>query len=227
MTNRNEPYADTRDMIAIHTVFRREFALMPALVCGVADGDDERARVVADHVTIVNSLVHHHHLSEDNSLWPMLLGRVSPEVASIVRVLEAQHESLEDTIVRIDAATKTWREQPTAESRQALAAVLDQVNVPLIEHIDLEEQRILPVMETCVTAAEWDGVVRAGAANAPLEGLALSLGMSMYEGDPEVMEHLLTLMPGDPADLKQRASQAFAAYGERIYGTATPPRSKR
>lgn len=39
MSTANEPLADARDMFAAHTLFRREFGLMPGLVRAVADGD--------------------------------------------------------------------------------------------------------------------------------------------------------------------------------------------
>ncbi|MCE7003986.1 hypothetical protein LWC34_14265 [Kibdelosporangium philippinense] len=42
--------ADTRDMSMAHTMFRREFAALPALVRTVAVGDTERADVVAEHM---------------------------------------------------------------------------------------------------------------------------------------------------------------------------------
>jgi hypothetical protein len=40
---------DGREMLMVHDVFRREFALMPALVRGVAVGDHNRAQIVRSH----------------------------------------------------------------------------------------------------------------------------------------------------------------------------------
>ncbi|HTU74373.1 MAG TPA: hypothetical protein VMG38_12720, partial [Trebonia sp.] len=56
------PYADTQDMYALHTMFRREFALLPGLVRGVAAKDEERARAVADHVRLLTLILHNHHM---------------------------------------------------------------------------------------------------------------------------------------------------------------------
>ena len=39
MTMANEPLGDARDMFAAHTLFRREFGLIPGLVLAVAAGD--------------------------------------------------------------------------------------------------------------------------------------------------------------------------------------------
>ena len=42
MTTINEPLADARDMFAVHTMFRREFGLMPGLIRAVTVGDTRR-----------------------------------------------------------------------------------------------------------------------------------------------------------------------------------------
>jgi hemerythrin-like domain-containing protein len=44
---------------------------------------------------------------------------------------------------------------PAPESREALADVLDQLIHALDEHMRLEQQRILPLAEKYITAAEW------------------------------------------------------------------------
>jgi hypothetical protein len=47
MTAINEPLADPRDMFAAHTMFRREFALIPALVRDPTVGDRPHTTLVA------------------------------------------------------------------------------------------------------------------------------------------------------------------------------------
>lgn len=226
MTTRHGPYADTRDMRAIHAVFRREFGSMPALVRGVTAGDKERAQVVADHVAVISSLLHHHHLSEDKSLWPTLLDRNAEDVARLVSMIKEQHERIERMITEIDTAIRTWRDVPSLPSGKALADAIDRMNAPLKDHMDLEEGRILPIVEQCVTAAEWARMIQEGAANAPQESLLLVFGMTMYEAEPDVIAGLLSQMPPQARTaMKEQASKAFASHSERVYGTATPPRS--
>src|SRR6476469_4858339 len=41
---------DRREMLIVHDVFRREFALMPGLIGTVAPGDRDRAGLVGDHI---------------------------------------------------------------------------------------------------------------------------------------------------------------------------------
>ena len=47
---------DGREMLMVHDVFRREFALMPAVVRGVAVGDHNRAQIVTDHIELRGAL---------------------------------------------------------------------------------------------------------------------------------------------------------------------------
>ena len=45
-----EPHFHDGEMLIVHDMFRREFALMPGLVRGVAAGDRDRAQIIGDHI---------------------------------------------------------------------------------------------------------------------------------------------------------------------------------
>lgn len=66
---------DTRDMVLVHRVFRREFGLLPLMVRGAADGDVRAAVRIAAHAREMTDALHHHHHNEDELLWPRLLQR--------------------------------------------------------------------------------------------------------------------------------------------------------
>jgi hemerythrin-like domain-containing protein len=216
LTASNGAYAHSRDMYAVHTVFRREFALMPALVRGVAAGDKERSQIVADHIKLVTTILHHHHQAEDVHLWPKLLQRGPDDVVPIVQLMESHHVHLAKICAEIESATGSF-----------LAELLDRLNPPLNEHITLEERRILPFVDKYVTAAEWDLMIREGSAEVPREAYPLIFGMVLYEAEPEYMQHRFSRMPPEAAEATKRlASQAFASHSQRVYGTATPPRSQ-
>ena len=61
---RTAPLTDTRIMPVIHTLFRRELRLASGLLRGVAEGDTARAAVVADHLALVDEVLHHHHSAD-------------------------------------------------------------------------------------------------------------------------------------------------------------------
>jgi hemerythrin-like domain-containing protein len=164
--NPNDPLPDTRDMPAAHTMFRREFALMPALVRGVKAGDKERAMVVADHIESLNTLLYHHDQGEGKHLWPKLLERAPVEAFPIVHVMERQHQSLEEIVIEVAEGIRMWRRSGAAPPAKALADALERLLSQADEHMRLEEERVLPIVEKYVTASEWDQMIQEAAAAA-------------------------------------------------------------
>ena len=104
MTTVNEPLADARDMFAAHTIFRREFGLMPGLIRAVAAGDKQRSALVADHVAFVSSILNHHHSGEDTYVWPPLQERCPGDCAALVDVMEEQHHAIHNGLLQVAQA---------------------------------------------------------------------------------------------------------------------------
>jgi hemerythrin-like domain-containing protein len=205
-------------MYTVHTMFRREYALLPGLVRAVA-AKDERAKVVADHVRLVNLILHHHHLAEDENLWPALLRRAPREIDPVIHLLEGQHEGMDVLLDEVDTRLDDWTDGADSADGEALAAVLQRLVAVLYEHMGLEEKLALPLVERYIFAAEWEAMVAAGAADIPPEVGPLVVGMLMYEG-------ALDAVPPEMRDaLGEMAPKAYAAYCERVHGTPTPPRS--
>jgi hypothetical protein len=214
------------EMLIAHDAFRREFALMPGLVRGVVAGNRDRAQIIGDHIEGATSLLHIHHVLEDDNVWPWLLDRCGEAVAPLVELMEGQHQQLAAAVRQVDDALSAWRDSPFAESRQALVDVVDRLITVLKEHLSTEEDRVVPLMEHHVTAAEWKEFLKNESAAVDPDHLPLMLGMLMYEGDPESVEQVIAAMSADARpDIRQLAAPTFAAHSQRVHGTATPPRS--
>lgn len=225
MIPENEPLADVRDMFAVHTMLRREIGCAPALVRAVEDGDRQRAEVVASHVELMNALLEQHHSGEDKHIWPRLQERVPEQIASIIEVMEKQHDAIHHGYEQVNEALGRWRAEASAATRDALADAIDQLLPILREHLALEEERVVPLIGRYLTAAEYRQVAGEGGQETPPELLPMIFGMLMYEGAPEVIDSIVAEMPSEAqAGIKQLAAQAYAGYAEQVYGTATPPR---
>jgi hemerythrin-like domain-containing protein len=221
----NEPLADVRDMYLAHTMFRREIGLAPALIRGVADGDLERAAVVADHVRLVDTVLHHHHASEDEHLWHRLLDRAGADAEPVVRVMEDQHEGIDALLGEVRAELASWRDSADPAQGASLAESVTRLHERLVEHLSVEEEKALPLIEKHITAAEWGQMVAAGAADVAPEQMPLMFGLMAYEADPATVRDIVASMPPEVgAVIGDLASQAFAAHAERVHGTATPER---
>jgi hemerythrin-like domain-containing protein len=209
MSVKGNPYAETRDMYTVHTMFRREYALLPGLVRAVAAKDEERAKVVADHVRLVNLILHHHHSAEDATLWPALLHRAPREIDPVIRLLEGQHDGLDVLLDEVSKGLDGWTDGADCADGETLAAVLQRLAAALYEHMGLEEKLALPLVERHIFAAEWEEMVAAGAADVPSE-----------------IGPLLVIVPPELRDvLGEMAPTAYAGYCEGVHGTPAPPRS--
>ena len=225
MTTGIEPLADARDMSAAHTMFRREFGLMPGLVRAVTAGDRQRAALVGNHIALVSTVLSHHHSGEDRYIWPRLLERCPQECASIVGVMEDQHETIHLGLLDVQKALDGWRDSPSGDARDDLADALDQLLPAMYEHLVLEEERVVPLIEKYITHAEYARVGQDQVAEAPPDELATVFGMFMYDTAPEVIELVVADLPAEIQPvIRDLAANSYAAYAQQLYGTATPGR---
>lgn len=223
MTASTQQLVDTRTMNVIHTFFRREYRLAGGLVRGVAEGDRHRAAVVADHVAFLALALHHHHTTEDTYLWPLLLERVPEELAPIVHLMESQHARVDGLIEEIDALVPVLRATGDADARDRLADLVDTLYVHLTEHLDAEEERLLPIAARTLTQSEWDALGELGRSTAPKGRGMLVLGMFLHDGGPDGAALMLADAPPPVRWLVPRlARRAFRRYALRVHGTATP-----
>jgi hemerythrin-like domain-containing protein len=213
-------YADVRPMIMLHNALRREFHLLPALVRGVPDADAGRARIVAEHIDFLTTILHAHHHGEDVVLWPILLDRGPAEITPIVHVMERHHDRIDQLSMQIATTLAGWRASAGSAAGESLADSLDRLIVVLEEHLGMEEEHILPVAAKYVTTIEWDQIGKAAGIEVDPALRPVGLGMIMYEGDPEVVEVDMARMPPDVRELmKKTAPQAYEAHSLRVHGT--------
>jgi iron-sulfur cluster repair protein YtfE (RIC family) len=220
----NEPLADVRDMYMVHALFRREYRLAPALIRGVADGDAERAAIVADHLQVVGITLYHHHKGEDTVVWPLLLERAGAQVQPLVRLMEEQHEAMEKLLAELRDGLAQWSATAGYAQTRELAGIAARLTEVLVEHLGMEEDRVCPLIEQYITAAEW-GRMADGANDLPPERMPLMFGMLAYEGDPDLVAQIIAALPPEVGSvIGDLSAHAFAEHAQRLYGTATPER---
>jgi hemerythrin-like domain-containing protein len=224
VTTLNESLADPRDMFAAHTVFRREFGLMPGLVRAVTPGDTQRATLVADHIALLSGVLSQHHAGKDRHIWPRLRERCPRQSGLLVDVMEDQHHAVRTRLLQVSKVLQPWRDTASARAGGALAGAIDQLIAVITEHLALEEERVVPLIVKHITDAEYAVLAQEHAAHIPPGKLPAVLGMIMYQGDPAVSDMILAQMPVEvqPA-IKDLAVRAYAAYATDLHGTATPP----
>jgi hemerythrin-like domain-containing protein len=212
---------DTREMVAVHSAFRREFRQAPALIGSVTDGDRKRAGVVRGHLQMLLDMVHRHHAGEDELLWPKLLGRVPAELAPTVELMERQHEGIHAGLQQVLALLERWSADARAGDRDRLVEAMERLQVLLLEHLDAEEQQLLPIAGRSLTPAEWNELSEDGLGGIPKRKLAMTFGMIMKDADPQVIRQMLSRSPAPVRVLLPRlAPRAYARYAGKVYGPA-------
>ncbi len=193
---------DTSDMVIVHRMFRRECALLPQLVAAVAGGDVTRARTVARHAREVLAMLHHHHVGEDELLWPRLSVRTRFHADLLAR-MDSQHHGLAVLLEQAATALPAWQDAPTTHTSKPLTTLLEQISNGLNEHFDEEEAAVLPIVELVITAAEYREVGQRGLVSIPLTRRLVVLGYLLEGATPQERSDFLAAIPA-PARLAYR-----------------------
>jgi Hemerythrin HHE cation binding domain len=145
---------ETEQMKVIHRAMRREFGQLPILIAAVPAGDTGRARLLAGHLELLLGMLHEHHEAEDELLWPVLAERVPIEKALITTMAE-QHHAIADAVAAIERELPAWIANADAAIRDRIADALRGLGAGLTEHLDLEENAVLPLIHEHLTVPEW------------------------------------------------------------------------
>jgi hemerythrin-like domain-containing protein len=191
----------------VHQVYRREFHLLSSLVRGVADGDTERAALVGQHITDITDSLHEHHQGEDELLWPLLLERATPQ-ADVVYRMEKQHESLHGLLQELAVLTPRWRATATEGDRDALADLVARTSDVIDEHLQDEEEHVMPLIEQHITPEEWLAFELRGHASIPQDKALLFLGLGLQDATPHEHEMFVGGLPPEVLQMWEQFGKA-------------------
>ena len=94
--------------------------------------------------------VHAHHGAEDTLVFPAVRA-AAPHLATVVDKLEADHHIVSKALNRVEAATAALGTPDDTRGPRLLAEALDELAVPLLEHLSFEEQSLAPVLNSWPT----------------------------------------------------------------------------
>jgi hemerythrin-like domain-containing protein len=185
---------NVRDMAIVHRLFRQVYDEAARLVRANPEPSPGRVTFLADHIDLALAGLHSHHADEDTLLYPKLIER-APEQAPMTEQVEHEHEVISTALDAASAACATWRERPSAQTGEALAAALDHLNEVVQPHLDDEEQKVVPLAAVTLTQQEWDALGKAGMRSVPRNKRGITAGMMLDALDEEERAYMLKSVP--------------------------------
>jgi hypothetical protein len=185
------------EMTMVHRVFRNELASAPRLIRDCQTGPTDRPRRVAEHIANILSALHHHHLAEDELLWPKLHDRI-PSQAEGVRRMAMEHEHISHLSHGVEVALNGWATAVNPDTAEALIDVVTQLAHAVDEHLNDEEEHVVPLINAHISAAEWRAATDRGAAFIGWSNIRFGLafvGLALAAGSPPECRRFLSGMP--------------------------------
>jgi len=185
---------DVRDMAIVHRLFRQAYDEAARLVRAGPAPSPGRVTFLADHIDLTLGGLHSHHQDEDELLYPKLIER-APEQAPMTEQVEHEHQVIATALDAASAACATWRQRPSAETGEALAAALDHLNTVVQPHLDDEEQKVVPLAAVTLTQQEWDAMGKRGVAWIPRSKRGIAFGMILEPLDAADRAYMMRALP--------------------------------
>jgi hypothetical protein len=185
---------DVRDMAIVHRLFRQAYDEAARLVRAAPAPSPGRVTFLADHIDLVLGGLHSHHQDEDELLYPKLIER-APEQAPMTEQVEHEHQTIATALDAASAACTAWRQRPSAETGEALAAALDHLNEVVQPHLDDEEQKVVPLAAVTLTQPEWDAMGKRGMSSIPRNKRAIAAGMMLEPLDAADRAYMMKHVP--------------------------------
>jgi hypothetical protein len=152
-----------RELLAIHTLLRRDLQLVRRLAGEALDGLAPEAILAEIRNLETNSplwrlkfgclyycrFVHTHHTIEDAALFPMVR-KHDPSLGRVVDRLEEDHLTVHHITERIAAVAERVATDGSGESRSRLVEALSELEEHLLAHLALEEEALGPLLSS------WD-----------------------------------------------------------------------
>ncbi|HJP74773.1 MAG TPA: hemerythrin domain-containing protein [Pseudonocardiaceae bacterium] len=211
---------DTHDMVVVHRIFRREIRQAADLVLQAPAGDLRRAAVIARHLDLLLEVLQHHHEAEDEYLWPLLLERATLR-GDLVHRVEYQHDGIARGLAGIEILLPRWRRSAAASVAGELSSALRLLSRALVEHMDEEEQQILPLVAETLTVAEWQRLGEIAYEKGQPSQRFTVLGLLLAEASRAETAEFLGKIPAIARVLWTLvARRRFVRYLNRVHGDA-------
>jgi iron-sulfur cluster repair protein YtfE (RIC family) len=156
---------DLTGMYMAHHAFRRDLARFAVAARQTPVDDVEVWRALAVRWEQFSGILHHHHTTEDDVLWPQLLEIVDATGDTAGRetleAMEAEHDLIDPLLQSCADGFAAMAHGPDAATRDRLAATTETARDTLSHHMGHEETEALPLVQRLLSAEGWERVEKA------------------------------------------------------------------
>ena len=136
---------------------------------------DEQRKAFCAHLIWMLDQLHHHHVGEDEGVWPRTLAR-RPELQELVDQMEAEHQLLSAASADLRSSVARFADDGSDGQRQAVAEAVARMQDATLPHLEHEEREAMPLVLQTLDDADWSYLEK----NYFREGMGLSDAGRMF-----------------------------------------------
>jgi hemerythrin-like domain-containing protein len=204
---------------AVHTALRLAPHRLIAAVRNLDPADARRIKALDAYWRGYAAEVLTHHSIEDDLVFPALVTR-APAFATLIERTDADHHVLDEVMTACALGTARLVASPTSDRTQLLAD-LGTLAAHMDEHLDFEDEEILPIIVSELTAEDFEELERA-AAKATGAGLQAAFAVPFVVSSIPEHEraHLIKTAPVPLRVLYALFKGRHARLSARVFGAA-------
>jgi uncharacterized protein YndB with AHSA1/START domain/hemerythrin-like domain-containing protein len=210
---------DLTNMHVMHHAFRRDLDAFVAAAQRTPVDAAEVWRALRDRWQRFATTLHHHHVIEDDGIWPAVVaaadaaGDARPR--TVLAALEAEHEVLDPALDACAQAFSRMAATPSAAGRVELAEHVVALRRTLLDHLRHEETEGLPLVQRWVSAQAWAASEEQAKEQFGLRDVAFALPW-VVQGLPPAFRSQMEAMAGPAFRLLLRVVEPGFLRRERV-----------
>ncbi|MBB5890253.1 hemerythrin domain-containing protein [Kutzneria kofuensis] len=187
---------DLTGFLITHHLIRRVVPELGSRLGHVGAGDAAAVERLTQWWHIFTEILEGHHAGEDRFVWPVALA-ADPGLIDIAQELESQHGRLDGHLEAIDEGLRTLAKGPADWDAEltALLARIDGFDAMMRDHLELEETRMVPVLERDVSEQTFKALSGQLARNHSMDSFRRDLPMVLEMADPNARAAMIERIP--------------------------------
>jgi hypothetical protein len=147
---------DLSGMFLIHHAFRRDLRAFAAAVAATPASDTATWRALRDRWALFGTFLHHHHTTEDEAIWPLLMRRVDAQGRETLEAMEAEHGEIDPLLAACGQGFAALAGGADEDVRRSLEIRMVAAGELLGRHLAHEETEALVLVQAHLTPHEWE-----------------------------------------------------------------------